>query len=69
MQECGVEPENIRVRKVRENCGVVYEILQASCETDSSIFVTCNTIGMFEGSNVCIVRGDRAAKMSGICEQ
>jgi hypothetical protein len=40
MQECGVEPENKRVRKVVENSGVVYEILQASSETDEIISMT-----------------------------
>jgi hypothetical protein len=66
MQECGVEPENTRVRKVVENSGVVYEILQASSETDEIIFMTGD---MLDGSNVRIVRGDHAAEMSAICEQ
>jgi hypothetical protein len=66
MQECGVEPENTRVRKVVEHSGVVYEILKVSSETDGVIFMTGN---MLDGSNVRIVRGDHAAEMSAICEQ
>jgi hypothetical protein len=66
MQDCGVEPENTRVRKVVENSGVVYEILQASSETDGIISMTGD---MLDRSNVRIVRGDHAAEMSAICEQ
>jgi hypothetical protein len=66
MQECGVEPENKRVRKVVENSGVVYEILQASSETDEIISMTGD---MLDRLNVCIVRGDLAAEMSAIGEQ
>jgi dipeptidyl-peptidase-3 len=66
LERHGIEPENTRVRKAEKKNEVVYELLQASSETDDSQSIP---EGFVAGTNIRIVRGDHAAEMSAICTQ
>jgi hypothetical protein len=66
MQEHGIEPENTRVRKGLKGGKVVYEVHQASSDTDSPEPIAAD---MLACSNVRIVRGDHTAEMPAICTQ
>lgn len=66
LEECGIEPENTRLRKLVENDEAIYEVLQASSETGTS---QSTPEVLVAGTNIRIVRGDHAAEMSAICAQ
>lgn len=64
LQTKGLWLENTRLRKAGTKDGEVFEVLQASIETDSAIEVT-NTQS---GHRVRSVRGDHSQPLSRICE-
>lgn len=61
MDRAGLEPGNIRIRKLTHDGGIVYEVLQASSKPDKG---PRGIIGASSESKLGVVRGDHAKEMA-----
>jgi dipeptidyl-peptidase-3 len=65
MEAASIEPENTRLRKIVDNDENIFEVLQASAETD------VKELRPAPGSDIRVrlVRGDRSEEIGSICKQ
>lgn len=62
----GIEPENTRIRKIEENSLRIFEVLQASIETDDKVETVKSDA---PNEEIRLVRGDHAIELGKICSQ
>lgn len=62
----GIEPENTRIRKIEDNGLRIFEVLQASIETDDKVETVKSDS---PNEEIRLIRGDHAIELGKICSQ
>jgi dipeptidyl-peptidase-3 len=64
LEERSIHPENTRIQKSKDDTDEVYEVLQASVNTDAEPWSVCE---LKAGQRIVIKRGDHSAELAKIC--
>lgn len=62
----GIEPENTRIRKIEDNGLSIFEVLQASIETDGKVETVKSDA---PNEEIRLIHGDHAIELGKICSQ